>query len=190
MIADNRRLSASDVNHPELLISRFQILSQSDTTLTISGADSSVFLAEVFEGTKNGGDDSLFNPAGAPPRENWIRSFDYVSKGDYLLQQTSIVTGDGNIAEFAESIFPRSTLTPGANFQKFVMDPNSPQGMNDDFYIRFRFLPGETVYDATAGTSSSGDPKAVTYSSHYDLSPNADGTQGTIDWYVTPNAPG
>jgi hypothetical protein len=190
LVSDNRRLSPSDVDHPELLISRYKILSQTDTTFTISQADSSVFLAEIFEGTVTPGDDNNFNPDGAPPRETWTRSFDYAPQGNYLLQQTSIVTAAGNIAEFMESVFPRANLAPGATFQKFVMDPSSPGGMDDDdFYSRFRFLPGETIYDAKAGTVASGDPKPVAYGEHFDLSPKADGTPTTIDWYVTANAP-
>lgn len=189
LVADNRRLSASDVNHPELLISRFKILSQTDTALTISGADSSIFLAQVFEGTKSSGEDAIFNPAGSPPRESWIRSFDFVPEGNYLLQQTSIMTASGNLVEMMESIFPRSTLNPGANFQRFQMDPTSPIGVTDDFLARYRFLPSETIYDAAAGATAKGDPMKVAYAAHYDISPKADGTSSTIDWYVTPNIP-
>ena len=112
LIADNRRLYPGDANHPEQLLSRFQITSQTDTQLVISGADSHVFLAEVFEGTHTDTQGGLSNPAGAPPRDSWIRSFDYVPNGNYLLQQSSVILADGSIAEFMESIFPRAALTP------------------------------------------------------------------------------
>ena len=40
LVADNKRLYPSEVNHPEQLLSRFKILGQTDSTLTITGANS------------------------------------------------------------------------------------------------------------------------------------------------------
>ena len=45
LIADNRNQFPSDVNHPEQLISRFQILAEDEKTITISQAHSANYLA-------------------------------------------------------------------------------------------------------------------------------------------------
>lgn len=190
VVADNKRLSASDVDHPELLISRYPIISQDSTSLTVGSANSRVFLGEVFQGTINGAPGTLYSPAGKAPRDNWTRSFDYVKDGNYLLQQTSIVTADGNIAEFMESLMPRTTLNPGSDFLKLPMDPTADRVTSEnsdaDFLNRFRFLAGETIFQgpvAQAGQELP-EPTGVAYGQHFDLSNNA-----TIDWYVTANAP-
>ncbi|MGZ6371701.1 MAG: hypothetical protein ACXWPM_13165, partial [Bdellovibrionota bacterium] len=145
LVADNRRLYPSDVNHPEQVLTRFKIYAQTETTLTISGANSSVFLAQVFEGSHTDTKGALVNPAGKPPRDHWIRSFDYDPKGNYLLQQSSIQMDDkkGSIAEIMESIYPRENTKPGKDFQKFQMDPEDPIGASDGPANRYRFLPGE-----------------------------------------------
>ena len=187
LVADNKRLYPSDVNHPEQLLSRYKILAQTDAqggtpaTLTISGANSGIILSQLFSGatagTSNG---ALANPGVKAPQDLWIRSFDYVPNGNYLLQQTSVTLADGTIAEFMESVFPRVTLTPGAKFQKFQMDPDDSVGATTGPAYRFRMLNGEKIFE--------GD-KAVSYAQHFDLSPNPDGSDRTIDFYVTPNIP-
>jgi hypothetical protein len=190
IIADNKRLSASDVDHPELLISRYPIISQTDSSLVVGAANSRVFLGEVFQGTINGAPGTLYSPSGKAPRDSWVRSFDYVATGNYLLQQTSIVTADGNIAEFMESLMPRTTLAPGSDFLKLPMDPDADRvtsaNSDADFLNRFRYLGGETVFQGAAAPSGQElpEPKSVAYGQHFDLSANA-----TIDWYVTANAP-
>jgi hypothetical protein len=178
LIADNTRLYPSEVNHPEQLISRYKILSQTARTLTISGADSRVYLAEIFGGATNPAATGVTDPTARPARDLWIRSFDFVPKGNYLLQQTSVVLDDGTVAEFMESVFPRATLTPGARFQQFEMNPDNPAGGDDAPFDRFRFLPGETIFK--------GEHKFA-MSEHYDLSPTPANPTGDIDWYVTPN---
>ncbi|MEO5971090.1 MAG: hypothetical protein ABIQ95_14270, partial [Bdellovibrionia bacterium] len=152
LVADNKRLYASAVNHPEQLLSRYRILGQTEAsagtqtapakpaTLTLSGANSGLILSEIFAGATVGSPRGSFtNPeAGKPPRDLWIRSFDYISEGNYLLQQTSVVMHDGTIAEFMESVFPRSTLNPGQDFEAFPMDPSHPTGADEGPVARYR----------------------------------------------------
>jgi hypothetical protein len=190
IIADNKRLSSSDVDHPELLISRYPIISQTDTSLVVGAANSRVFLGEVFQGTINGAPGTVYSPSGNVPRDSWVRSFDYVQNGNYLLQQTSIVTADGNIAEFMESLMPRSTLATGSDFMKLPMDPASDRvskaNTDADFLNRFRFLAGETIFQGPPAPSGQElpEPTGIAYGQHFDISNGA-----TIDWYVTANAP-
>ncbi|MCM2323733.1 MAG: zinc-dependent metalloprotease [Oligoflexia bacterium] len=165
LIMDGKYRYPSDVNHPEKLISRFKILAQTETTLTLSGADSRVFLGTVAGELG----------AEGPVTDHWIRSFETAENGTYLLQQTSILLPDGSVGELLESIFPRTALTPSPNFQTFEMDPEDPVGASEGAAARFRFLGGEKVYQGE---------NAVTYAQHFDLPPG-----GTIDWYVTPNIP-
>jgi hypothetical protein len=194
LVADNKRLYASAVNHPEQLLSRYKILGHSEAkaatqtspakpaTLTLSGANSGLALSEIFAGATVGSPQGTFtNPeAGKPPRDLWIRSFDYISEGNYLLQQTSVVMADGTIAEFMESVFPRSTLNPGVNFETFAMDPRDPVGAQEGPVARYRMLAGERNFEGE---------KEVSYAQHFDISPSADGSEGTIDYYVTRNIP-
>ena len=194
LIADNKRLSASDVDHPELLISRYPIISQTDASLVVGAANSRVFLGEAFQGTINGAPGTLYSPSGKDPRDLWVRSFDYAPDGNYLLQQTSIVTADGNIAEFMESLMPRTTIAPGSDFVKLPMDPDADRvtsaNSDSDFLNHFRFLGGETVFEipGQGPAAESGkelpEPTQVAYGQHPDFSGGA-----TMDWYVTANAP-
>lgn len=182
LVADNKRLYPSEVNHPEQLLSRFKILGQTDSTLTITGANSGVFLAEIFGGLTSDTATGLTDQTAKPPRDLWIRSFDFVPQGNYLLQQTSVVLDDGSISEFMESIFPRSTLQTGAQFEKFEMNPDSATGGSTsdskDALKRFRFLPGEADFQ--------GEHKFA-MAEHFDISQTPANPTGTIDWYVTPN---
>jgi hypothetical protein len=193
LVTDNRRLSPSDVNHPERLIARYKILSQTPAvqatetspaipaTLTIAAGNSSVTLAELSAGLKAQGEDGSLEAFQLPsPRDHWIRSFDYIPDGSYILQQTSLVLSDGNTIEFMESIMPRSTLAPGPQFEKIAMDPDHPAGGATGIPARFRLLNGETIYEGE---------KAVSYAQHFDISPKLDGTPTTIDFYVTQSIP-
>ncbi len=161
LIADNRRLFPSDVNHPERLISRFKIISETSSELEISEANSSEFLVTTVDSTAQS------------PRDHWARSFEYVKEGDYLLQESSVVMNDGTTVEIMESIFPRQTLTPSAEFEKFKMDPSSDVGASEGPAARYRFLPGESIFN--------GEEK-LAYAQHFDI-----GGGKTIDWYVTRN---
>ncbi len=181
LVADNKRLFPSDVNHPEQIVSRYKILSQTTDTLTLSGANSTWMLSELLAGTVGTTTGALTEPKAKPPRDSWIRSFDYVEKGNYFLQQTSLVLDDGTIAEFMESVFPRKTLTLSQNFEKFAMDPESSVGATSGPIARFRMLPGEKNFEGET---------AVSYAQHFDISQNPEGTPtSTIDFYVTPNIP-
>ncbi len=178
LVADNKRLYPSEVNHPEQLLSRFKILEDSPNTLKITTGDAGVYLSLLF--TALGG-------ASESARDSWIRSFEYVAQDQLILQQTSILTADGTIAEFMESIMPSSALAPGAQFEKFEMDPEDPVGAQEGPAARFRFLKGETIFQGE---------KKLTFAQHFDLSPRNDGKRGapgaiagTIDWYVTSTIP-
>jgi len=161
LIADDRRLYPSDVDHPERIVSRFEILSETNDSYVIGEANSVEYLGTTID------------PKAQAPRDHWTRSFQYIPSGDYLLQESSVVLADGTVAEFMESIFPRSTLTPSRSFQKIQMDPSEPAGASDGPAARYRFLPGETIFD--------GEEK-MAFAQHFDI-----GQDATIDWYATPN---
>lgn len=182
LIADNKILSPSDVNHPERLLSRYQILFQTETTLTISGGNSRALLAEFISGLKSQGDPA--NLVGSHPlihvQDSWIRSFEYIPVGNYVLQQTSIVFEDGNIVEFMESLIPRATIAPSDEFTKIRMNPLEIKGGTTGLLSRFRFIKGETIYEGET---------PVTYAQHFDLGQNSNLNSKTIQFYVTRNIP-
>ncbi len=178
LVTDNKLKFPSDNNHPEDVIGRFRILEQTDSTITVSGLNSANYLASQVGPID---DDSK----AITYLDHWIRSFEFDPNGNYLLQQTSLKLSDGkSIVEFMESIYPRETLVAGKLFKKFEMDPSDPAGGSEGEVARFRFLAGDsvTLHDQTS-------EKKLAYAQHYDISPKADGTPGTIDWYVTPNIP-
>jgi hypothetical protein len=168
LIADNEQLYPSDVNNPEQLLSRMQIIRQTSSTITVSGLDSRLLLGQRAE------------TASAPiPRDHWIRSFRFEPNGNYLLQETSVLLANGSIVEFFESVFPRGSIAPSARFEKIEMNPESPDGELTGLKARFRFLPGESTYD--------GERKRA-FAEHFDIH-NADGTMKPIEWWVTRNIP-
>jgi hypothetical protein len=166
LVADNRRLFPSDVNHPERLISRYRVISETEETLTISEADSSTFLVTTID------------PSAGVPKDHWARSIEFVQDGNYILQESSVVMQDGSVAEIMESVFPQETLTPSARFQKFEMDPENPVGASEGPASRYRFLPGEAIRDGE---------KRLAFGQHFDLGDSRTGEFKTIDWYVTQN---
>ncbi len=180
LVADNRVLFPSDVNHPEQLISRFKILARTTeadgtTTLTISGANSGVALSQIFAKSVQSDSDEIMSVS-----DSWIRSFEFIQEGNYILQQTSITLADGTLAEFMESIFPAKNLEPGSDFTKFKMNPTQPASSGSGPSARYRLLAGERIYE---------DEEKVAYAQHFDFSPKADGSLTTLDFYVTPNIP-
>ncbi len=177
LVADNKRLYPSEVNHPEQLLSRFKILIQDEDTLTVSSANSGPLLGQIFEATHTGTPGSILNPGGKTPRDLWVRSFQFIPDGNYLLQETSVLLEDGTIGEFMESIFPRQVLTAGSKFEKFEMDPESPVGGDEGAVSRYRLLRGESIRDGE---------KKLAFAQHFDISGAGD-TYSTIDWYVTAN---
>jgi hypothetical protein len=166
LIADQRRLYPSDVNHPEQLISRFQIISENNHTITVSEGNASHFIVALL--------DSKSNQA----KDHWARSLEYVSDGNILLQETSIVLPNGDILEVMESIIPQESLSVSSRFEKFQMDPQDPIGASEGPAYRYRFLNGESIFN--------GEEK-LAFSQHYDIYDSVTGKPTTIDWYVTPN---
>jgi hypothetical protein len=177
LVTDNKLKFPSDNNHPEDVIGRFKIVSETDTTLTVKGMNSAPYLASQLGPVDDGSKTISY-------LDHWIRSFEFDPNGNYILQQTSLKMSDKTIIEFMESIYPRANLAPGKDFQKFEMDPEDPVGAQDGAVARYRFLPGDAIiqHDKTM-------EKKLAYAQHFDISPKADGTPGTIDWYVTPNIP-
>ena len=161
LVADNRRLFPSDVNHPERVISKFKILSETADSLVIGEADSAQFLVTTID------------PKADSPRDHWARSFQYIQDGDYMMQESSVIMSDGTTAEIMESIFPRASLATSKSFEKFEMDPTDPVGAADGAIARYRFLPGETIFNGE---------KKLAYAEHFDIGDNK-----TIDWYATAN---
>lgn len=178
LVTDNKLKFPSDNNHPEDVIGRFRILDQTDTTVTVSGLNSANYLATQMGPLDDKSKQVSF-------MDHWIRSFEFDQNSNLLLQETSLKMSDGKtIVEFMESIYPRERLKAGKLFKKFEMDPTDPVGASDGDVHRFRFLPTDTI---TLHDQFS--EKKLAYGEHFDISPKADGTPGTIDWYVTPNIP-
>lgn len=166
LIADQRRLYPSDVNHPEQLISRFKILYETSTTITVSHADSSAFLISMV--------DSKAHVA----KDHWARSFEFVEKGNYILQETSVVLQDGTVAEMMESIMPQETMAVSKTFEKFEMDPEDAVGASEGPAARYRMLNGEAIF---------GGEDKLSFAQHFDINDAQTSQEITIDWYVTPN---
>lgn len=185
LVADNQRLYFSDINHPEMILTRMKIVSQSEDTITVQNINSGSVLGRLLEESVSGvADGGLIGNHGELPKDLSVRSFEYDSKGDYLLQQTLVEMPNGTIAEFMESIFPRENLNPGANFESFQMDAESLIGADEGPVARFRMLIGEKLQKVINGTESK-----IGFAQHFDISPKADGSPGTIDWWVTANIP-
>ncbi len=168
LIADNRNQYPSDVNHPEQLITRFKIIEQNDTSLTVSQGDSSHYLAaDLVTGGAT---------AGATAEDHWVRSFEFSPQGQYLLQESSVLLTTGEIGEFMESIFPKENMKASANFKVYQMNPDEAAGATEGVLARYRFLQTDKIFN--------GETK-LAYAEHFDLAND----QATIDWYVTPNIP-
>jgi hypothetical protein len=163
LLADQRHLFESDINHPERLIQQFPILAQDEQTITIEIKHASPVLNTAVAGIKT-----------APVRTSWVRSVQYVSEGQYLMFETSIELADGTIAEFMETIFPRESVVP-ADTKPIYNDPDM-----EPMAERYRFLDmGEIFVDI----EGKGRVKTKV-ASRFRATPGA-----AIDWYVTPNIP-
>lgn len=173
LVADNRRLYPSNVNHPEQIISRYAITAETADLLTVSAADSSPYLAQMVQGGPQADGAALLSVS-----DHWVRSFDYVGETQHFLQQSSIVLADGNIVEFMESVFPADYLKTGSEFEAFKMDPTDPVGAQSGPAARFRFIGGEQNFNGE---------EAFAFAQHFDLSKTPANPTGTIDWYVTAN---
>jgi hypothetical protein len=172
LISDSKLAWKSDINHPEKLLSRFKILTETETTLVVSAARSESLLAEVFQAQ---GGPGVTAPTASLTRDSWVRSFQFDANGNYLLQETSIVLTDGTIAEFMESIFPRSNLNPSSSFDLIEMNPENPAGADEGPAARYRFIGSQAIYRGE---------KTLSFAQRFDIGANA-----TIDWYATANTP-
>jgi hypothetical protein len=166
LVADQRRLYPSDVNHPEQVISRFKILSETADTITVSEGNASLFIVSMMDTKKNAA------------KDHWARSLEFVAQGNYILQESSVVLPDGSILEVMESIFPKESLAVSATFEQFEMDPEHAVGAEEGPVSRYRMLNGESIFR--------GEDK-LALAQHYDLNDAVTGADTTIDWYVTPN---
>ncbi len=167
LIADNKIQYPSDVNHPELLITRYKIIEETASTLTVSEGNSASYLASEMQ--------TNASSAGAA-EDLWVRSFEFAPEGSYLLQETSVLMPSGDIGEFLESVFPRENMKPSSAFKIFQMNPEETSGTTDPIMGRFRLLQSDRIF--------AGETK-LSYAVHFDL-PN---DKSTIDWYVTANIP-
>ncbi len=175
LMAQDERLYSSHANHPNQIISRYKIVSEDQNTLTVTAADSGVYLSQLMQSAS-----AYKSPEALQPRDSFIRSFEFVSGQNLILQETTLRLADGARYDVLEALFPKSALAMGADFKTFVMDPEDPVGAKEGDVARFRFLPGEKIFQ---------NGEATSYAAHFDISKKADGTDGTIDWWVTRNIP-
>ena len=166
LVADQTRLFESDVNHPELLLTTYDVVAEDDDTITVRFAHGGVVINEVSNG--KGAD---------LPKHMWIRSLTYVEEGNYLLQESALMLKDGSVQTYMESLFPRSNLVP-ENFTPLKAD-----GTKEPLAKRYRFLATDKVYVPTQV-----DGQMVRTQTTFATRFLVDDAQ-TIDWYVTPNIP-
>lgn len=164
LVANQKLLFESDINHPEKLIQSFPILSQDESSIRVQIRSASAALVSVLN------EDASKVPG---LRQSWVRSVEFVSEANMLLIESSIETTDGKIAEFAESLIPRGNLV-GQNIQTLLADPE-----REPWAKRFRFLSFGPVF-----MNFDKDRVQTKTANRYDIS-----NDKTIDWYVTPNVP-
>jgi hypothetical protein len=163
MVADQKFMYESDVNHPERLIAEFSILKQDASTVTVQFKNASPVINTIVADKK------------APPvRTSWLRSAEFVQDGQYMMYETSIEMADGSIAEFMETFFPRETVVPADSKPLLATADLEPLAE------RYRFLDSGDVY---VDVPEKGRVKTKVANRFY----LAEGK--TIDWYVTPNIP-
>ena len=165
LIADQKYLFQSDINHPGRLIHEWPVIREDATTITVSIHDASATLVTFLGG-----------PKAADPRQSWVRSIEFVAQGNYLLIESSVEQEDGTIAEFMESVFPRDTLVPAGATPKVLL----ADGDLEPLAKRYRFLGGDPLFlDLAKG-------RTKTFVANHFPVPAAG---QTIDWYVTTNIP-
>ena len=167
LVADQTRLFESDINHPELLISTYKVVKEDDETITVKFASSGLAINETVNG--KGAD---------APKQVWLRSLDFVSDGEYLLQESALLLKNGSIQTYMESVFPRANLVP-EGYTALEANP-----ANEALAERYRFIATENVYVTKSKTNGVPLRVQTTYANRFNI---ANGK--TIDWYVTPNAP-
>lgn len=166
LLADQSRLFESDINHPELLINEYRVIRSDAETITVI-LDRPGQLVHM---TMNG-------PSGPEVKLSWLRSFEYVAQGNYLLQETALLLADGQVQTFMESIFPRDTLVP-SDYKGLESTPSV-----NPLAERYRFLDNEKVYVDRSGLIRKTREK-TSFANRFHIKAGE-----TIDWYVTQNAP-
>jgi len=163
LIADNSISFESDINQPGRLITSFAILAENENSITVRIDQASPTLVTVLMGSE------------APvARTTWVRSVNYVREGNYLMFESSIEGPDGSIAEFMESIFPRSSLVK-ENDQAIFADSTL-----NELADRFRFLSWGPIWLNHPDSGRIQTQSANRFKIE-DKKP--------ILWYVTPNIP-
>lgn len=169
LLADQRRLFESDINHPEVLINEYRVVEENEETITVVFDRGGLLLNEVFNG------------AGKPaPKQTWIRSLKYDEAGSLLLQESALMLQSGAVQTFMESLFPRAALVPENYSGRYADAEHEPLA------DRYRFLANESVYMPFAKGDETVRLKTALIN-HYNI--GASGTTPTIDFYVTSNVP-
>ena len=166
LVADQRRLYESDINHPELLFATWTVVQETTDTITVAFGSSGLAINEAYNGKGI-----------AAPKASWVRSLRFETQGEYILQESAMLLADGNVQTYFESIFPRDNIVP-QNYQGYDLDAS----FNPDS-VRYRFLSNENIY---ADRTISGETVRLptSFANRYNLAGD-----GTIDWYVTANIP-
>ena len=175
LVADQSRLFESDINHPEVLISTYKIVSEDAATLTVEFASGGLVMNEVMNGLSSDGVAS--STAVDLPKQVWVRSLSFVPEGEYLLQETALQVKNGSVQTFMETVFPRSNLVAEGTTG---LEANTKV---EPLAERFRFLGAEEAF-VTRQKDGLKVREKTTFASRFLLK---DGQ--TIDWYVTANAP-
>jgi hypothetical protein len=161
LIADQRHLFESNINHPGRLINEFPIVAQDADTITIRVRQASPVLVTIM------------SDKAPTPRTTWVRSVEFVPDGNLLLMETSIETPDGKVAEFMESLFPRDVMI-NSDSKTLFADPDL-----EPLAGRFRFLSGDPLY-----VDIKGDRTRTKVANRFQI---RDGKP--VEWYVTANIP-
>jgi hypothetical protein len=167
LVADQSRLFESNINHPELLINEYEIVGETSDTLTVNLISNGSVLNQVVNG--------LTAPAA---KQVWVRSISFDETRNVLLQETGLLLADGSVQTFMESLLPRNALVPDGYKGLEANRDNEPLAE------RYRFIGGERVFVDVPVGEGEVERLPTTFANRFNLSQS-----GTIDWYVTPNAP-
>ena len=160
-VLDTTPLYLSTSNHPEELITRFTILSETPDSFVVSQANSVNFFAEALGNLGR-------------VVTSWTRSIQWDS--GRLVQESTLLFADDSEMEFIENLFPYENLTPSPAFQKIEVDYKNRAG-EGKIASRYRILSAGTFYK---------DEKPHAYGEHFDIGDASN--PKTIDWYITANA--
>ena len=166
LLSNQDRLFESDINHPELLINEYKGVRSDGETITIAFDRPGHLVNMTMNGT-----------AGPEVKMSWLRSFEYVAQGNYILQETALLLADGQVQTYMESIFPRDTLVP-AEYRGIENEASLNPAAE-----RYRFLTNEKVYVDRPGLIRT-VRQETSFANRFHVKAGE-----TIDWYVTKNAP-